>query len=210
MCLSLQDTVSAGKPYEQFIEVESDEEPLVVTLAWTGPEAALGTQTPIVNQVELNIFEEVSQLEWSTETSMEQIGNGLWYIASLAFRVSLLSFLTCARAVKRFYIPDPIPGRYRILVKPSFVTDEQDVSLVVTGRFSKKERTSPVCCAGWSYQAIGGCITLDAIICIVFVAAIVVIGVIAALALLGRKSAAKKEASGKIVARKEDDTLHPL
>jgi len=185
--LVIQKTVSQGKPYEQFVEIESDEKPLVVTLAWTGPEAVLGTQSPIVNQVELSIYEEVSQLEWSTETSMEQIGN-----------------------VKRFYIPNPIPGRYRILVKPSFVTDEQDFSLVVTGRFTKKERSSPVCCAGWSYPGVGGCMSVDTIICIVFVVVIMVIGVLAALVLLCRKSAAEKEAAGKIRVRKEDDTLYPL
>jgi uncharacterized membrane protein YdjX (TVP38/TMEM64 family) len=52
---------------------------------------------------------------------------------------------------------------------------------------------------------------VDAIICIVFVVAIVVIGVIAALVLLTRKSAAKEDAdaAGKIRV-KEDDTLHPL
>ena len=86
--VTLQDKVSPGKPYEQFIQIESDEKPLVVTLTWTDPAAVLGTQSPIVNQVELSIFEEVSQLEWSTETNMDQIGNGSWYIACPALHVS--------------------------------------------------------------------------------------------------------------------------
>ena len=75
---TVQGTVSAGQPYEHFVDIDSNDKPLVVTLAWTGPPAVLGTQSPIVNQLELNLHEQVFQRDWSTEANMAQSGNGLF------------------------------------------------------------------------------------------------------------------------------------
>ena len=110
--------------------------------------------------------------------------------------------------MKRFHIPEPIPGRYRILVKPSFVTDEQDFSLVVTGRFAKKERSSPLCCARGSLPGAGGCLSVDAIICIIFVVVILVVVALSALVLLCHRSNAKKAAAEKQA--KDAHKLYPL
>jgi hypothetical protein len=180
-----QDKISAGQPYERTIEIESGDKPLVVTLAWTGPESVVGALSPIVNQLELAVHEETFQRDWSTEIDTEQTGN-----------------------VKRFYIPEPTPGKYRISIKPSFVKDEQEFSLVITGRFAEKERSSPLCCSGTAFPGIGGCITLDMILCVVFVAVLLLIGIIGVIVMAARRgNAAKEEEEEK---KEADKRIHPL
>jgi len=167
-----QASISAGEPYVKVVEIESSDKPFVVTVAWTGPGAVLGTRSPMVTQLELAVKEESKQRDWSTEMNMDQTGN-----------------------VKRFYIAEPTPGRYKITIKPSFVRDKQDFSLVVTGRFGSADRSSPLCCAGSSYPGLGSCVPLDTVICIIFVSIVLVILIIGAIMLSCRRSAAEKAAS---------------
>merc|ERR1712226_1302538 len=141
-----QETISMGSTWEHSVEVASNEEPLVVTVVWTDPPAALGAFDPVVNKLELSMLEEAHQRQFSADVDNAQNGN-----------------------VKRFYVPSPTEGKYSISVKPSFVVDEQSFSVVITGRFSDRDRSSPLCCSGATLEGIGGCITVDTIICIVFV-----------------------------------------
>jgi len=182
-----QSTISMGQPYEHVIAIESDEKPLVVTLVWTDPPAALGTRSPMVNNLELLVHEDTLQREWTTELNMEQTGT-----------------------VKRFFITNPTPGNYKITVKPSFVRDEQAFSLVVTGRFSEKDRSSPTCCTGSAIPGVTGCLTLDTLICIIFVAFIVVVILLAIIVLSCRRKAAQKKMAQNDSRREQKDELHPL
>ena len=111
-------------------------------------------------------------------------------------------------AVKRFYILEPTPGKYRISIQPSFVRDEQEFSLVITGRFADKERSSPLCCSGTAFPGIGGCITLDMILCVVFVAVLLLISIIGVIVMSVRRgNAAKEEEEEK---KEADKRIHPL
>merc|ERR1712185_844472 len=100
--------------------------------------------------------------------------------------------------VKRFFITNPTPGNYKITVKPSFIRDEQTFSLVVTGRFSEKDRSSPTCCTGSAIPGLTGCLSLDEVICIVFVIIILAVLIIGIIVLSCRRKAAQKAAAEKI------------
>merc|ERR1712216_991847 len=107
--------------------------------------------------------------------------------------------------VKRLFISQPDEGTYTITVLRRFVVDKQKFSLVITGVLEDKSRSSPICCAVGSYPGIGGCLSLDAIICIILSSCIMALVIAAAIVICCRR----RQQQAKAV-EEEKDQLHPL
>lgn len=177
-----QETIAHSEEIVKTVTVQSEDQPLIVSLAWTDPVAANGARNVVINDVELVVSEASSGKTWST-TITPQPGN-----------------------VKRIFIKQPSKGIHTITVKGKFVIDSQKVSLVVSGVFSDVDRSEPICCAAGSFVGVGGCLSIDALICIIFAAIIVVVIIVASIYLCCRQRSVQAAKAKE----QEKDEIHPL
>lgn len=177
-----QETVSNNVEIMKTVSVQASDEPLIVSLAWTDPPAALGARNVVINQLELEVTYITNGKTWST-IAVPQPGNA-----------------------KRVRIAKPGAGTYTVSVKGAFVIDTQKFSLVITGILESTDRTEPLCCAVASFPGVGGCLSLDAVICIIFAAIIVVVLIVAGLYLCCRQ----RQNNDDKAKNQNDDEIHPL
>lgn len=98
------DGVAAGETQTYTFEVKSGDAPLKATLVWTDPEAAPGSNSPLINNLDLVVRGPHGE-EWlgnsflSNEPKPDTVNN-----------------------VEQVFIPDPVPGTYTIEVRGTSIT----------------------------------------------------------------------------------------